>query len=396
MMAAIAASQQHKKVLLLEASERVGKKLLATGNGRCNFTNQNMGIEHYYTDSPQMLNQILQEYPCEKICSLFEQMGMYSKKITEYYYPYSENASTVLDTLRICLQEYGCTIKTECDVTQIQKKEHAFYVSGNSFSYNGKTVIVAAGSKAGGFYKGNQSMYHLLSGFGHHCTDLHPALTKCNCKEDYFKALAGVRAKGNLTLYINQKPVKEESGEVQFTKTGISGIPVFQISGDIAQALSAGKSVSVSINLLPEFDKSKLTAMIEQRLKDRKRCTVEQFFTGFLNKKLMSLFIKKANLKEQEAAISYSVKNLVAVLTNAMKFSTTITSVEALESAQVCRGGIPLSECTGQLMSKLQPGLFLCGELLNVDGICGGYNLHFAWASGRICGLSAADYIDHL
>ncbi|MBE5851725.1 MAG: aminoacetone oxidase family FAD-binding enzyme [Lachnospiraceae bacterium] len=392
MMAAITAAQQNKAVLLLESSDRVGRKLLATGNGRCNFTHSNISVDDYYTDNREMLNSVLQKYPSESIISLFEAMGMMAKNLNDYIYPFSESASTVLDVLRIQLQELNCYIKTECDVTEINENNHIFSVSGKHFCYESKSVIVAAGSKAGGFYKGNQNMYQLLKPFRHRCTKLYPALTKCHCREDFFKALAGVRAKANIHVYIDNQFLVSEFGEVQFTKTGISGIPVFQLSGSIAQHLSEKKKVTVSIDFIPDCKKSSLE-IIKERLPIMKSCTVEQFFTGFLHKKLMSLFIKMAGLKEQDTVSQYSVKQLQKVIEILRDFKTQISDVEGLENAQVCRGGIPLSECTDDFMSIYQNGLFMCGELLNVDGICGGYNLHFAWASGHICGLAAANYV---
>ena len=392
MMAAITAAQQNKVVLLLESADRVGRKLLATGNGRCNFTHSNISVDDYHTDHHELLNSVLQKYPSESIISLFETMGMMSKNLNGYIYPFSESASTVLDILRIQLQELNCDIKTECDVTKICENNHIFSVSGNHFCFESKAIIVATGSKAGGFYKGSQNMYQLLKPFGHRCTKLYPSLTKCHCKEDFFKALAGVRAKANINLYIENQFFVSEFGEVQFTKTGISGIPVFQLSGCIAQTLSEKKKVTVSIDFIPDCKKSS-SEIINERLPIMRTCTVEQFFTGLLHKKLMSLFIKIAGLKEQDKISNYSVKELQKVIEIIRDFKTQIVEVEGMENAQVCRGGIPLFECTSDFMSKYQKGLFMCGELLNVDGICGGYNLHFAWASGLICGLAAADYV---
>lgn len=392
MMATITAAQQNKAVLLLEAADRIGRKLLATGNGRCNFTHSNISVDNYNTDNRKLLNTVLQKYTSESIIALFEDMGMMSKNLNDYIYPFSESASTVLDILRIRLQESNCVIKTECDVTKICENNRVFSVSGKNFCYESKAVIVATGSKAGGFYKGSQNMYQLVKPFGHSCTKLYPALTKCHCKEEFFKALAGVRSKANINLYIENNFYVSEFGEVQFTKTGISGIPVFQLSGKIAEALSAKKKVIVSIDFIPDCKKSS-KEIVEERLPIMKTCTVEQFFTGILHKKLMSLFVKMAGLKEQETVSAYSPRQLQKVIELLHDFRTQIVDVEGMENAQVCRGGIPLSECTDHFMSNYQNGLFMCGELLNVDGICGGYNLHFAWTSGVICGLSAAEYV---
>lgn len=395
MMAAITAAELNKKVLLLEAGEKPGRKLLATGNGRCNFTHKNISGNDYYTDAPNVLEDVFKEYTSEAVIELFESMGMLSKNLNDYIYPFSETAATVLDILRIRLQENNCDIRTECDVHFIEKKKKYFIVKGDTFTFESKSVIIATGSKAGGFYKGTQNMYGLAKSFGHSCTKLYPALTKCHCKEDFYKALAGVRAKAKIEIYINGDLSKTEYGEIQFTKTGISGIPVFQLSGDIGQALAAKNTVKALLNFLPDYQKDSMD-IIEERLQILKNCTVEQFFTGLLHKKLAGLFIKMANLKEQEAVLTYSKKQLARVIDYMYAFSTEISQVEDMNNAQVCRGGIPLAECTERFMSRFQKGLFLCGEILNVDGICGGYNLHFAWASGRICGLEASNYIDNL
>ena len=163
-------------------------------------------------------------------------------------------------------------------------------------------------------------------------------------------------------------------------------------SGKIAEALSEKKKVIVSIDFIPDCKKSN-EEIVKERLPIMKTCTVEQFFTGILHKKLMSLFIKMAGLKEQETVSAYSQRQLQKVIELLHDFRTQIVDVEGMENAQVCRGGIPLSECTDHFMSNYQNGLFMCGELLNVDGVCGGYNLHFAWTSGIICGLSATEYV---
>ncbi len=400
-------------VLLLESNDRVGKKILATGNGKCNFTHENIGEESYDTDDREVLKAVLEFFPTKRAVCFFEELGMLSRNKNGYFYPLTETASTVLDVLRLRLSELGC--KTACNVRieQVKKEKDGGYLieySGRETArIHAESVIIATGSKAGGFLQDKrESPLRPAQMLGLHITPLYPALTKCICREDFYKAMAGVRVQARLMLYEETCPEKvssrqdngdasgemgkarrllrQEEGELQLTKEGISGIVVFQMSGEIARMLSEKKRMTVEINFLPDFPEEKLEEWVSERLRRFSGRAPEDFFLGVMHKKLLMVCLRREKIKpsgilREEMAI--------AVMRRAMHFTTEVTGAADMKQAQVCRGGIRLSEFDKKLECKKLPGIFACGEVLNVDGICGGYNLHFAWASGYLAGREA-------
>lgn len=279
-------------------------------------------------------------------------------------------------------------------------------------------MILATGSRAGGFLQDKkEDPLRIPKSLGLRSTALYPALTKCICREDYFyRQLAGVRTQAELSLYAEcgteGKKVwtllRQERGELQLTKEGISGIPVFQLSGDIAQKLSEKKTVRVAINFLPDFPEDELETWLDKRLAMFSGRTLEEFFLGVLHKKILNVCLQAEGLpgsmkipnafapERKGASLSARKRAMImvfSVMKKAMHFSTEVTAVADMKQAQVCRGGLLFSQFTEKLECRAIPGLFACGEVLNVDGECGGYNLHFAWASGCIAGRKAAERI---
>lgn len=450
------AKKERGRVLLLESNDRVGKKILATGNGKCNFTHENVSEEHYNTDDRAVLKSVLAGFSTEDALCFFEKLGMLSREKNGYFYPLSETASTVLDVLRLRLSELRCDILCGVYVERIEKNREGFLVS---FREQGRqrqvfcgSVILAAGSKAGGFLQNKQEdPLRLPKSLGLHSTALYPALTKCICREThYYRQLAGVRAQVNLSVYASNgfeekqhlknkscaettmpgradekteksekfgmELLKRESGELQLTKEGISGIAVFQLSGEIAQKLSEKKRVIVEINFLPDFQEDTLEDWAKRRLSLLPGRTLEEFFLGVLHKKVLGACLQaegfsgtmkipaaddhagpggmeagsgtgsaiRGDLVEKRA-----VMVVMSVMKRAMHFTTEVTAVSDMRQAQVCRGGLSLTQFNEKLECKKIPGLFACGEVLNVDGECGGYNLHFAWGSGILAGREA-------
>lgn len=448
-------SETDSEVLLLESNDRVGKKILATGNGKCNFTHADISAEHYHTDDQAVLNSILRDFPTEAALRFFERLGMLSKEKNGYYYPISETASTVLDVLRLRLAELDCKTLCGIHVESVETSGEGFLVrfaeKERQFRVFADRVILATGSKAGGFLQNKtEDPLRIPNALGLHSTPLYPALTKCICREEhYYRQLAGVRAQAKISVYAEKNPsggkenfyrlsaekngknieykkisVKDrwasfgqESGELQLTKEGISGIAVFQLSGDIAEMLAAKKRVIVEINFLPGFAEERLEEWVKNRLALLPGRTLEEFFLGVLHKKVLQVCLQMEGLRgnmqipqedavqnmqhtEREARSSSREKNhlsaekrafimISSVMKRAMHFTTEVTAVSDIKQAQVCRGGLLLSQFDEKLECKAIPGLFACGEMLNVDGECGGYNLHFAWASGNLAGREA-------
>ena len=382
------------KVLLLESNDRVGKKILATGNGKCNFTHENVSTEHYHTDDPDVLNTVLTGFPTEAALHFFAELGMLFREKNGYFYPFSETASTVLDVLRLRLSELGCEILCGVRVEEAKKNGEGFLISfkvqEKRYRVKGESLIIATGSKAGGFLRDKEEdPLRIPASLGLQSTPLYPALTKCICREgQYFRQLAGVRAQVGLKLFCGSAFLRQEKGELQLTKEGISGIAVFQLSGEIAQRLSEKNRMFVEINFLPDFAEDELAVWAEKRISLLAGRTLEEFFLGVLHKKILGVCLQAEGLGGAERVSSGQA--VCSVMRRAMHFTTEVTSVSDMGQAQVCRGGLCLAQFDEKLQCRKIPGLFACGEVLNVDGECGGYNLHFAWASGVLAGRTAA------
>ena len=408
MMAAVQAAKCGRKTALLEVLGRPGKKLLVTGNGKCNLTNYKLNEECYHTDSGNKkdIMNVIGCFDSKAVTDFFREEGMLVRDRDGYVYPYSEQASSVLDALRHCLDKYGVELVCDCEIGMVRKSADTFLISGiinedevqRKLSCSADKLIVATGSAAGGVCdqgskkasKGDgNSMnsrcglgYRIARDMGHHIVKPLPALVALNCEERFFKEISGVRAKAYIKLMIDGKYVSDDYGELQITDTGISGIPAFQVSRYAVGALDAGKKkVQAVIDFMPEYDEQELSEYISGLQKytdtdsDGHSLALTDILTGLVNKKLMALMIKLSGGRTKE---------LVRLLKG---FTVNIVKDKGIAAAQVCRGGVRLDEVdAGTLESKLCKGLYFCGEILDVDGCCGGYNLQWAWSSGYIAG----------
>lgn len=391
MAAAVTALEAGRKVILYEADETAGRKILATGNGRCNFTNELLSEDAYHTDGPLILRTILQKYTAEDIRSWFEKHGMLSKSRNGYCYPFSDQASTVREILLSAIEQYHGKIICSTPIREIRCQNGLFLIGRGQEQTAFHHCILACGSEAGGFMRiPGLSPYLCASQFGLSCTDRLPALTRCSCHENDFKILSGVRADARLTVSVDGKDLAGDRGEVQFTSQGLSGIVFFQLSGIVSEKISQGYHVQIHVDLCPDFSLLQLSGLLETRLAGIAGKSVETFFLGMWNQKITAALCRRAGLELKKQAADYSPAQLKSVLTYAKDCIFTVSQMASMKEAQVCRGGISLSEVNASLESLKYPGLFLCGELLNVDGICGGYNLHWAWASGITAGLGAS------
>lgn len=407
LIAAIAAREKKADVTIFEKNDRVGKKLLMTGNGKCNLSNRDFRTDYYRSTGEQDLRMFFDAFGVEETVAFFEQLGMLVKNKNGYLYPASEQAGTVSDILRFACMRSGVDIKTMAEVKKITKNAETFVVevreeiaseekekaekgSVRKEKYCFDRVILACGSKAGPKNITSGSGYLLAKSFGHHVTELVPALVQLRCAGDFFKQIAGVRTECELTMCVDGTEKQKERGELQLTDYGISGIPVFQFSRYAAEALKKGKQVQVFLNFLPGFSDDEYTEFIHNRFKRQKDQTAEQFFLGITNKKIIGLFLKQSGLKPEEKIEEANRKKWEKVFILLRRFVVEIKEPNPFENAQVCAGGVCLEEISGQMESKIVSGLYLAGELLDVDGRCGGYNLQWAWTSGYLAGHFAA------
>ena len=390
--AAITAAKQGAEVTLIEKKDRIGKKILATGNGKCNFTNKSMKQVDFKSQYANVFDDYVSQFDKNEVISFFQSNGMLTKEKNGYYYPRSEQASTVLDLLRLQLKTYKVSVLTEKYPISIQKKKKQFEIILNS---NEKLffdrIILACGSFAGEKKQDNYSGYTYAKNFGHTIVPVVPALVQVRAKSKDFKSIAGVRCDANIKLYIDNCLSAEEFGELQLTDYGISGIPVFQLSRYVSYGIYEKKLVTAAIDFLPEYNIEEWHSFVESKWKNSsKNITVEEFFQGFLNKKLNMMFLKNAGIKAETPLNQLKFSKIKQAIETMKCWKIEIEGTNPFENAQVCAGGVSMDEITLQMESKLIPGLFFTGELLDVDGRCGGYNLQWAWTSGYLAGKYAA------
>ncbi|MBR5994673.1 MAG: aminoacetone oxidase family FAD-binding enzyme [Lachnospiraceae bacterium] len=389
--AALYAHRNGASVTVFERKDRVGKKILVTGNGRCNFTNEYMKPECYYTDDTDFVGKVLSEYSKDDLCLFFMGLGLLIKEKNGYYYPACEQASAVLDVIRNALDETDVEIKTESLVTEVKKNKSGFSVkteSGETFSFD--KIIIATGGKAGIGTKEQANGYDLLKSLGHKIGKLYPALTQMKCEGLNFKGLAGVRSDCEMYVFSDENLIMQQAGEVLFTDNGLSGIVSFQVSHCVAELLDNKKDVNILMNLLPGFDEESLKNFVISKILLHENSTVENFFTGFLNKKLNVEIIKRNGLKPSARVCDYDRDTIINAVLSMQEILVKAVGVNGFDKAQVTGGGVPTAELSDTLESKICEGLYITGELMDVDGICGGYNLQWAFSTGAIAGKNAA------
>lgn len=390
LVAAIAAARNGADVLVLEHKEKVGKKILATGNGRCNFTNAYMEENCFHSEHPEKIGSVLRAFGTQETLCFFKELGILPKDRNGYYYPKSNQAAAILDVLTMELKRLNVEMICNCHVTKIEKTK-TFKVISSIGIYTADAVILAAGGKAASPLGSDGSGYGLAKTFGHTISPVVPALVQLHGNGTFFKQIAGVRADAKVSLYIDDRPAGEDTGEVQFTDYGISGIPVFQISRFAALALYRKELPIVRLDFFPEFTTEELRAFFEKRIERNSEKKAGEFLVGLLNKKLMPILLRASGIRERTVLSELEKERLERLIEKCKGFEIEITGTNSFEQAQVCAGGVRLNEIDMQSMESVYgKDLFIVGELLDVDGICGGYNLQWAWATGYLAGKYAA------
>lgn len=393
MTAAIFAAREGAKVVLLEHKDRVGKKILSTGNGRCNLSNRFQESSCYRSGQPDFPFQALGAFTLPMTLQYFEDLGVLTRERDGYLYPYSGQASAVLDALRLGLVRESVQVVTECEISSITPREnakHRFEVKTSQGTFSGDALILACGSKAASGTGSDGSGYKLAKRLGHHIIKPLPALVQLRCPEKFFKQIAGVRADASVTLYGDGRKLAEDQGEVQLTDYGISGIPVFQVSRYAARALDEGQDVRAVLNFYPECPEEETRRMLKERKTRLAGRQAEDFFSGWIHKKLALLFLKQAGIRGDRTVESLTEAQIQTLGDLLCRFEVSVEGTNSFEQAQICCGGVDVREVDAQTMeSKKVKGLYFAGELLDVDGICGGYNLQWAWSSGAVAGKCA-------
>lgn len=390
MTAAIICARLKKEVTLLEHNEKIGRKLLATGNGKCNFTNEYQEKECYRGENPDFAWNLITRYGKEEYLSFLDSIGVYPKNKAGYFYPYSEQASSVLDALMEELYRYKVKIKCMEHVKAIEPIEAGYRVVTNTYAYEAKKVILACGGTSYAVLGSDGSGYTLAKGLGHSITKLFPALVGLRSKRTNPK-LAGIRIKGEISIYVEEKLEAKESGEIQFTAYGISGIPVFQVSRFATRALAEEKHVTAKIKLLPEMTDEQITAYMVKQKEYNPDKSLLQLLQNFMDSRMAEDLLNRCGLKKNRSIHSLSEEEQNQILYARNHFELSIDGQNDFEQAQVTGGGVDTNEVNAEtLESNLHKGVYFCGEILDIDGTCGGYNLQWAFTSGYIAAINAA------
>ena len=391
MMAAVTAASGGAHVILLEHKDRIGKKILSTGNGRCNFTNTHQEPICYHSEDPLFPWKVIEKFNAQAVISFFLQLGVYSKNRNGYIYPNSDQASAVLDAFRMELDRLKVEIRTGIECREIRPGKKGFSILTDQEPVRADRVILSAGSKAAPATGSDGSGYDLAKKLGHRILPVLPALTALKCEEKFFKSIAGVRANGSVSIWSDGECIAKDTGEIQLTDYGISGIPVFQVSRYASKLLYEKKETDAVLDFMPDFTKAQTNAFLRARAQTRPDKSAEMFLIGLFHKKLCDLWIRLSKIPRQRKAGELTADE-IACLTDLIKvFRVRIRETNSYDKAQVCCGGIDTREVDPETLESVYvPGLYFAGEILDVDGMCGGYNLTFAWASGYAAGRSAA------
>ncbi len=396
MMAAIRAARLGANVTIYEHG-KPGKKLLSTGNGKCNLTNEDMKEEYFFTHAPRRLRSCIQKFGKEETKAFFNDLGLLLKEKNGYYYPLSEQASMVQQLLLSELDRWNIKIITDISIKDIcpcrkQNKSSQWKIVTEKEQANYDAVIIACGSKAAPKTGSDGSGYDLAKKLGHKLQPVLPSLVQLRCSDSYCKELAGIRTESRIHILCDKQVLFYEQGELQLTDYGISGIPVFQLSGAVNRYLYENKNAKLiaHVDFLPQFDIDDWEKFAEKRLSAFQNDSIERCFCGILNQKIMNLLIKLSKLKPDALVRNTDKCKLMQIFKMCRDFTFHIEGSNGFEQAQVCTGGIDLNDVTDELESVFAPNIYFAGEILDVDGRCGGYNLQWAWTSGYIAGGAAA------
>ncbi len=387
MAAALAAAgRKNVQVFLFERQARVGRKLQATGNGRCNLSNTYACDRGYHGEDPEFVRKAMGLFDVQQTMRWFTQLGLYMvKEDSGRIYPYSDQANSVVDVLRFALNKENITLLTGFEVTKVRKTDAGFRVEGNGEVYTCDKVIIACGGLAGTKLGGSMSGYQLLRSFGHKVTKLRPALVQLKSDWRSCAALKGVRTRCHAAIYHNGCLYSESTGELQFVEYGLSGPVIFEISRDVCQA--KGEWVC-RLDLLPNLDIRQLYNHLSQRR--RTDLPTDELFTGVLHNRLGRVVAQTAGIPNSRKISQLRDDELMQAVNTAKALDVVLTEPMGMDHAQVTAGGVVTDEFDNATMeSKLVTGLYACGEVLDIDGDCGGYNLQWAWSSGLLAGSCA-------
>ena len=383
MMTAICCARNGLKVLLLEHKDQVGKKILATGNGKCNYTNRNMSENCFRGEDVMFMKQALFSFGAEDAITFFRSLGIEPKEKNGYVYPYSEQAAAVVDAMKMELLHLGVEIQKQ-HVSRIKALKDAFELCTDGETFSCEKIVLATGGKASSKLGSDGSGLVIARKLGHDIVPTVPALIGLCCKEEYYPQIAGIRMQGKVTLLVDGEKAAEDEGELQFTKYGISGIPVFQVSRYAAKGIEEGKQVEAVIDYMSAFSENDLIECLKERFQHTYK-TAQEALIGLLPSKMIPVLLQQSGIKATMKAEKIKEPQMKQLAMQLKRKKTKITDTNGFEQAQVTAGGVSMKEVDVNTMeSKIHPGLYFTGEILDIDGICGGYNLQWCWTSAYL------------
>lgn len=399
LMAAITAAKEKSKVIVIEHTQKAAKKILATGNGKCNITNESIDNYYYRSDNKGFTKTFVNMFTYDDIIMLFKSIGILTTSRNGYVYPRSNQAQTVAEALINACETENVEFLMETTVNAIEKSPKSYVIKtinkdGKKIEIFSKVLILATGSKAYPKTGSDGSGYTLARNLNHNIINVVPSLVALESNNPFFKHVSGVRVNAKVTLIIDSKKVASEKGEIMLTDYGVSGIPIFQISRFATKALDKkGKKpeIFVTIDFINEYTIEEMLEKIKELIFLNKKTDIYKILCGIMNSKLANAILIYLKIKKEVIASSIQEKELIKLLEVIKKLRVKITDSRDFDSAQVCAGGVDTREINPRNFESLKhENLFIIGELLDVDGICGGYNLHFAFGSGYIAGINAS------
>ena len=387
--AAIFAAKNNHQVTILEKNDKIGKKLLMTGNGKCNYFNSDMNIQHYYSTNQELVKDIVNEKNINSILIFLESIGIFPNIKKGYFYPRNNKAKFVRDALMEETKLQNINIEYNFDVLNITKN-NKFIIKSTNKEITADKIIIATGSKAYPNTGSNGKGYELAKQFNHNIIKPLPGLTPLKCEGNYFNLWQGARSDALVTLYENDKQLKQEQGEIQFTDYGLSGICIFNLSSLITRGLYNKNKEEIHINFLPFLKTNNVDKTIAYLDKQSEIITGRKlylFLQTFVEEKLAKTILKVTAIDENKYYDELNKKEKYRLVQNLISFKIKAVESKGFEHSQVCSGGVSLNEINSKTMeSKKEKGLYIIGELLDVNGDCGGYNLAFAFISGMLAG----------
>lgn len=389
LIAAIVAARRGAKVCIVERLERIGKKILVTGNGRCNLTNTVMSAQSFHSADPVPIQKVLERFGYEETIQFFEDLGVLPLIEGTKVYPLSEQATTILDVLRMEIERLNIKVYVQTKIIALTYLKNRWQLKAeDGRTFKAEKVIVATGGMTNKSLGCDGLGYQLLKQVGHHLVEPFPTLVHLLSPEPYCKMIKGTKVKANVMIFVEGSFQREVEGEVLFTEDGLSGPPIFQVSRIASLAALRQQTVEVSLNFLTAFSEDELLSRLYERITKHPERTTEQLLIGIVHKRLIIPILKKANITAiHQTCDQLSYEDMIELVKTLKCFQLKVTGTRNYKFAQVTAGGIKATEIDfSSMQSYKMPNLYITGEVIDVDGDCGGYNLQWAFATGFIAG----------